>query len=248
MQLRQFVDKVFVLNLFNSTERKKTMLEMFKEMGLQEEVDNGFIEFYEAVPIPSIDEETLEWMKKEEKNDFYSLAVKKVTPGSFNCANEHYRIWNIALQRGYKRILVLEDDVAFIREQERIIKALSTMPEDFEILHIEGFYWPLDDEYSNYEQVVREAKGWESSYKMRLWNTGGLIFSERGLQNLIKQQKDKFMYADYYTFLRQENCYFYEYPLLIQRRIASDNNAGYINCQNDANIYMKYINESNYYL
>jgi GR25 family glycosyltransferase involved in LPS biosynthesis len=42
--------------------------------------------------------------------------------------------------------LVLEDDVCFFKEFKHIMKALRETPDDFNILHLEGFFLPANEE------------------------------------------------------------------------------------------------------
>ena len=58
-------------------------------------------------------------------------------------------------------ILILEDDVCFIKEFNYIMKALEEAPDDFNILHLEGFYWPgeEDQHISSNAKILRKESG-----------------------------------------------------------------------------------------
>lgn len=235
---KNYVDKVYIINLHNSVNRKRDIMNMLIERGFYNDILNNTIEFYTAVKVPSMDVATLQYMNSRGLNDFYSLAVKKFTVGSFNCSNEHYRLYNLSVMNGYERVLIIEDDISFIKDIDFLIKAMETIPSQFNILHMEGFYWPADEEDEvRCKDVLQNNHGWIESSKLRLWDTAGLLFSSKGLRKMIELQNEKFMFADYYTFLMEDNCFFYEKPLMIQRPILSDNTMEY-NCMHTTNVYL----------
>lgn len=60
-------------------------------------------------------------------------------PGEIGCYCSHREVWNDILKNGYKRVLVLEDDVCFRRQSRGILDlALKNIPEPYDFLYLKA--------------------------------------------------------------------------------------------------------------
>ena len=119
---------------------------------------------------------------------------------------------------GMNGILVLEDDVCFLKEFKYIMKALREAPDDFNILHLEGFFWPANEEQeSRYltrlTQNINDGKWVSSDEGFRLYCTAALIYSKTGMERYCSMQEKLFQSPDHPTFW-MENSFSYSYPLV----------------------------------
>ncbi len=248
-----YFDKIYLLTMANRKERKYCVLKQFKEIGIYDElINSGKFEIVETVSLP-ITQNAMDHMGMSGDIDFsYDVAnVHKI--GQFMCASEHYKMVKRSLINGYERILILEDDICFFKDFTYIMKALNEAPEDFNILHLEGFYWPYNDldetRYLNVlTQNIEEAR-WESCDNgFRLYCTAALIYSRSGMEEYCAAQESKFQSPDHPTFW-MENSYAYTYPLIMQEKksVLTSDILNYSNDIEDINVYLRYYDYNNYY-
>lgn len=123
----------------------------------------------------------------------------KCTPAMLGCALSHMKVWNLARQRGLKRVLVLEDDAAFTDSFWDVITAgLTEVPKDFDILLLgcTNLCEPTDSSSPSFVQwfmrhyVPKEninSKHFRSQHVFTPEFFGGThayVVSQRGLQKL----------------------------------------------------------------
>ncbi len=100
ININEYFDKIYCLNLTKRKDRMETMNERFNKMGIK-------AERFRAIP-------------GEIVNDFFLNKVKNEINSYFKNANyiattlSHLAIMRDALDNGYKRILILEDDVSVV--------------------------------------------------------------------------------------------------------------------------------------
>lgn len=106
------VDKTFIINLKHRTDRKAHMIKQLKNV----EMDN--YEFFEAIKPTSqadIDKWNNKYLHTPEPwlNNFRPGRLFKYKLGALGCLLSHIEIMKISLSRGYKKVLILEDDTVF---------------------------------------------------------------------------------------------------------------------------------------
>jgi GR25 family glycosyltransferase involved in LPS biosynthesis len=250
--LTDYFDKIFLLTMANRKERKESVLRQFKEIGIYDEIINsGKFEIVETVTLP-ITQKALNCMGTSGDISFiYNNNDQRI--GQFMCASEHYKMIKRSLINGYERILILEDDVCFIKKFEYIMKALEEAPESFNILHLEGYYWPYDDSeeqaYSTLlTQNIEDGRWISSDEGLRLWCTAALIYSRHGMEEYCRVQEAKFQSPDHPTFW-MGNSYSYSYPLIMQEKktVFTSDIINYSSDIEEVNVYLKYYDYNNYY-
>jgi Glycosyltransferase involved in LPS biosynthesis len=109
--LNTYFDKIFVLNLDKASDRWECMQKIFKDIHITN---------YERFPAVSID-----------KIDFDSLSDKNIVNTlnkyEYACKISHYNMIKEAIKRGYKNILILEDDVVI---QDKHVGKLNLMMDE----------------------------------------------------------------------------------------------------------------------
>jgi len=169
------IDKIFIVNLENRKDRKESML---NELNKQE-ITN--YEFFKAIR-PTLDEVN-EW------NPNYCEHVRNSIPkanfdnyriGCLGCLKSHTEIMKIALDRGYKTILILEDDILFINPFEKIYSYADQV-----VLSLNGNY-NYGIIYLSGSHLGKTTKMCENVIRVRgTHTTGSYIINEEAMRYIV---------------------------------------------------------------
>jgi Glycosyltransferase family 25 (LPS biosynthesis protein) len=102
-----FFDKIFYINLAKDVERNNNMLSQFKEFNISN------FERYEAIIYNEVPDKSL-WRNFIKTNDKY---IK----GQLGCRESMLNIIKLSKERGYKNILILEDDAYMLNDPSEIM-------------------------------------------------------------------------------------------------------------------------------
>ena len=131
--INTFFDKIYVINLSYSVERKKSMVEQFEKYNIKNYI------FIEAT-----DKNTLKFDELFEKKMWGcpQNCVQDCTcrnslgDGNIALSISHYRIYCDIIENGYNRCLILEDDCIFLDEMYNFNDIENYIPEDWELLYL----------------------------------------------------------------------------------------------------------------
>lgn len=131
--INTFFDKIYVINLSYSVERKKSMVDQFEKYNIKNYI------FIEAT-----DKNTLNFDELVEKKmwgclqNCVSVCTCRNSLGDGNIALSisHYRIYCDIIENGYNRCLILEDDCIFLDEMYNFNDIENYIPEDWELLYL----------------------------------------------------------------------------------------------------------------
>jgi GR25 family glycosyltransferase involved in LPS biosynthesis len=150
----KFFDKIYILNLTRRVERKTNTINRLEEVGI------GNYEFFRA-----IDGRLLPSIHKQMTGHFYQ------TPNYLASTLSHLSIYQDALDRGFKKILILEDDNVFNKNLQDIWNNNQKDIEDTDL-------W-----YFGYIPVTDDGKFW--SYNIiEKWHTDN-VFKSKNLWGLF---------------------------------------------------------------
>lgn len=102
---------------------------------------------------------------------------KDYSPAIFNNTLGHYAIIKTAYELGYKSCLVMEDDIRFLRDVEKMISILDDMPSDFDIAM-------LDSIASDVNEGRQVSEYWRTLDNM--WSAACYALSRRGMEYMIE--------------------------------------------------------------
>ena len=124
--MEKYVDNVYLINMDKDTERLEKVTKECKKFNI------NFERFSGVNPLK---------LSKKELNKYVSKTCQNICPnGIIGCGVSHMKIYEDALKNNYKNILVLEDDVYFDDElYEELNKAMTELPEDYDILYLGCF-------------------------------------------------------------------------------------------------------------
>lgn len=103
-----YFDKIFFINLSENTERKEKLYEQFDKFNITN------FECVEGIRLDRIPENRVSY-RNFIKND------PKYIHGALSCAQSHLKAIKTAYERGYKRTLILEDDVVFLQDPSHVL-------------------------------------------------------------------------------------------------------------------------------
>ena len=121
-------DKIFIINLKHRTDRKEFIINQLEKQN----INKNDYEFFEAIR-PNIDEVNI-WNKNfcsHHTTDLYRI-------GCLGCLVSHVSVIRAALMRGYKNILVLEDDTEFTDNLDKLYTYSQQIDNNYDMLYLSG--------------------------------------------------------------------------------------------------------------
>lgn len=204
-------DKIFFMNLDERKDRFDGILKEFEKMDIKN------FERYPAIK-PSIE------FLKNNYNLYSNLKYWNITVnyviGSVGRKLSHYNIIKLAKERGYKRILILEDDALFLKSKEETLSILNSCLNsniNYNIIYLGG------NDLSNLIVLETKCKQLRKVYNM--FTTHAYIINSNIydyiLQNLLNysSELDSF-YVE--KIQLNGNCYKIN-PYLIDQRLGFSN-------------------------
>lgn len=120
--LHNYFDHIFCINLINRPDRKQKMIKRFDKFNIKN------VEFFTTVEFGFANK--LLQLLQDAGHDF-------VNPGEISCAIAHYSIIKIAKERGYKNVLIFEDDAVLHKDfNELLPQYMSILPEDWNMFFL----------------------------------------------------------------------------------------------------------------
>ena len=177
-----YFDKIYCLHLAEAKERYDSLLKEFNSVGILKNVE---IWWTCKRQISSTLGKYLYEKEYKSSNNYYA--------GAFNCQIEHYSIIKQAYLRGYENILILEDDIAFIKDIEYIQKIINGIPKDYDILKLYDTY------QSNGKYKIKEENSnlfIPFEYGTYGCSTLAYALSRKGMEYYIDFVDNKYVFAD----------------------------------------------------
>jgi len=133
-----FFDKIYVINLKTSTERREMMESQFKKLNVTN------YEIYNAIVATNLD---IEYYKQRKlfaypNNDFCKTSCScggnghDLRPYQIAVHLSHYNIWKDIIKNKYKKCLILEDDCIFTEHINDLSNVLQNVPNDWKFLYL----------------------------------------------------------------------------------------------------------------
>ncbi len=123
-----YFDKIFIINLDERTDRWNDIVNEFEKMGISPEK----YERFSAIK-PKFEDLPKEWYNKLVSPHRF---IPQYIQATIGCKMSQYEVIKIAKNRGYKNVLICEDDICFTQSKEEtwnILKeAIKELPSDNE--------------------------------------------------------------------------------------------------------------------
>lgn len=182
-----YFDAIYCLSLADFTERRQLMEKELQRVGI-------------------LDSDIFHW-KVTVRNEFYKYIWSNSafnTPdwwrnlfGNMNCTMGHYEIMKECIARNYDRVLIIEDDVRFLKNMQTATLILDNIPQadiimfdknvadrPREQLMVAAINGKVNDYYFSFDTVS-------------LGSTGCYALSKKAMQTITIAQEREFMPADF---------------------------------------------------
>ena len=233
-------DAVFVLNLEKRNDRMERVNDVLHYLQIQFERFNA------------IDSEVVTGLHN-------NLIGKNVTstmtrPGYLACLLSHLSIYKTALDRGFKRVLILEDDILIHKNAKENIKTfMQQVPNNWDMIYFG--YLPLSEDlqywsYLNFEPVnVNPIKNESNVFRAKgLWCTHAYAITSKFMRDIIEMYGntafEQWLEIDRFLVHQQKQKKYAIYgcnpPLFGQYASESDLTPGFFTLENEG----KFINSS----
>ena len=200
----ELFDGVYCINLPTRPERRATMQRRFDEAGINVEFVNGF---------PAV------FMKRywELKNNHDGTNIQNHY--HIACALAHCSVYALALARGQKKILVLEDDARIhIKSDENTRTFMKNVPLDWDLLYLG--YIPLSEcmSYWDYSLVDQHVISPGIAKADNLWLCLAYAVNETMMKHMINVYGAEMPMAidNYYVYVIQKSNNFNSYAVMPQ--------------------------------
>lgn len=117
-------------------------------------------------------------------------------PQAFNTTLGHYEIMKECLAMGYKRVLILEDDVRFLKNIKEMYDILENIPEECDICLFDKFVPFSKEPYLNEIKTNKINTYFFNFEKIKLWSCGCYALSQNAMKTIVSKQVKKFVSAD----------------------------------------------------
>lgn len=119
-----YFDKIFYINLNRDVQRNESIIAQFNKFGI---TNYERIEAIELKELPS-----QEKYRNFIKTDF------KYTIGQLSCRASHIKCIELAKERNYSKVLILEDDIAFLNNPNHLLTQNSRTLNEWDMLYFGG--------------------------------------------------------------------------------------------------------------
>ena len=206
-------DKIYVVSLRRDTERRKKCTERLNAINLP-------FEFFDAY-----DGKLFTHLWKKLDNPYYT------NPNYVACNLTHLAIYNDALFNGYKKILILEDDVVPHKAYHAMMDIIKQqIPEDYDLLY---FGWiPLTDDCQFWSyNVINDQFITQNIFQSKnLWGLYAYSITETLMKEMVELYNNEFpMEIDrYFVSISPERKSYGIRPQMFAHDYGVSNNTGTI--------------------
>ena len=129
IDINQYFDKIFYINLLKDSDRNDTLLKNFKLLGITN------YERIEGIGFDHIPDRRL-WRNFIKTNEKYVL-------NQLGCRASHLMAIKLSMLRGYNRVLILEDDVKFLANPNELLTMNNNILNDWDMIYFGGLPEPI---------------------------------------------------------------------------------------------------------
>lgn len=133
LNINEYFDKIFYINMEKDSDRNLKMIEQFKQYGITN---------YQRVEgVAPNHEFKAENIALSEIRNFIKCEAKYIIGGYF-CRASHLKTIQYAKEKGYDRILILEDDALFLEDPNSLLNSNINLLNDWDMLFFGGLVEP----------------------------------------------------------------------------------------------------------
>lgn len=179
MELNPIIwDKIFIINLARRSDRKKLMEEFFAKSNIQPNE-------YEFVCACDGTDPTI--LAQYNKIKLSNPTNPIITSGHFACLLSHLKVISLAKSRGYKSIMILEDDTNKT-ESDFVLKIRSIKVPEYDFIYLGGIM----------SKKKQFCTGWAYSNRTNIMGAYGYILKDNMYDVILNGLKNLDDYIDFF--------------------------------------------------
>jgi hypothetical protein len=180
-------NKIFVINLPRRSDRKKQMEDFFSSTNINQS-QYEFIEAFDGT------DSQIQSMYYEKKKSNPSNSI--ITPGHFACLLSHLKAIRLAKSRGYKNVMILEDDVS-TTEPDLAARLNSINLPPYDLLYLGGIM----------SKKKYFTTNWAYSGGTKIMGAYGYILSSKLFDIVLTELNNLDEYIDFYYIKNIQSKY-----------------------------------------
>lgn len=186
IEWKKHFDKIFCIHFIPFAERVPKLNSELQRVGI---LNSGIFE--PRYTFPNVHDMALFDLLKQ--NNLTTVPHN----AAFNLMTTSYRLIKECALMGYERILILEDDIAFLKDLDEVNKIVENLPSDFGICMFDKFkpYDMTDEDYT--KQLENKVNDYYFRFD-RLFSTGCYALSRNALCRLVKMYETYCVNTDVY--------------------------------------------------
>ena len=208
---KKYFDHIYTVNFVNNKLRQINLNNELKRVGI---LDSGIYDTIEFIPSPLINQ--LCDMSLDVSNVMFDSFTKYKM---YNMLINHYFIIKQAYLKGYKKVLVLEDDVRFLKDinyiEKLLDKSINIFNTDKPTILLGSSSWTIDS--GKYYNCDYADKYYDSDIVLvtnrNLAGTGFNVYNKEAMKQLIDfVESNKFAVIDQYWLIYNDDTDIYIMP------------------------------------
>jgi len=237
------INKTFIINLLHDNDRKNDMIKKLKEINITS------FEFVNAInghtDLSKCDFKVI--------NNWYNYMLKRtITVGEIGCALSHYNIWKYIVDNNIDRALILEDDVLFLNDFNKMLKIIEQLKMKYDIFYLSRN--PLNKYFKNMDEIeindyVLECKSSYNAHSYIItYECANILINSNFINNLlpvddflcILYDRQFYPYKEYIKYF--EKCKTIK-AYSLKYDITDQDTYKYGSSVNNSDLYIKYIKD-----
>lgn len=174
MNISDYFDKVYLLNLHKRTDR------LLKSTDKMQQANISFERF--GATDGSVMNQI--WQSFSKDNKYFS------NPNYLGCAISHLSIYQDALDKGYSKILIVEDDICIHKDANNLFSSVIKTVPDWELLYL-GFI-PLSDDMNWWNYKIFDIIKPGVAQAKNFWGLYGYGISKELMQETLQIYNQEF--------------------------------------------------------
>ncbi len=191
---REKFDHIYCISYAPYQNRRKLLIPELKRIGI---LDSGIFSFHYTI------NNYLDDILLNSSNFNREMNNPRFNKAALNLAIGHYSVMKESLQLGYKKILILEDDVVFRKNLDEVVPIIK--PNDdvdivlYDWVGIESQKNFFDVSSGKLKKYYQNTGYGQYDKNLILWGTSCYAVNDKAMQYITFNQEQKFNVADYYT-------------------------------------------------
>ena len=181
------ISKIYVLSLITNYDRQEFIKQQFSEIGLEFEFIYG-TDFYN--------------LTNDSKNRpiIYPCTSENFKDArNFGCVMTHYQAVLQAFELGYQNVLIVEDDICFIKDLNRLRESFENIPKDADFVTWDPRFW-WDYDFAEFKNCLHNSQYFIKDTGQFRWAFGGMcygIMNRQSMELYLKNQRSSFHMSDH---------------------------------------------------